>query len=97
MRILSNLTFAWRDGTTDEQIGQITALLDRLSQLHGIERMDYGPSLAVSPISRDYGVSIVFVDEPSFRAYLSDPTHREFAKLGQLLAADTALVQIAPH
>jgi hypothetical protein len=97
MRILSNLTFTWRAGSSDEQIGQLTELLDRLSELPGIERIDYGPSLGLAPIARDYGVSILFSDEPSFRRYLSDPAHRRFAELGQSLAADTAIVQIAPR
>jgi hypothetical protein len=96
MAILSNITFTWKRTTTPQEIARVTGLLGELaSELRGTERFDFGPSLELSPIARDYGVSILFEDERAFRAYLANDRHHEFAALANSLADDVAIVQIA--
>jgi hypothetical protein len=98
MAILSNITFTWKRTTTPEEIARVTGLLDQLArELRGTERFAFGPSLKLSPIARDYGVSMLFEDERAFQAYLANERHHEFAALANSLAEDVAIVQIAPH
>jgi hypothetical protein len=98
MAILSNITFTWKRTATPEEIAHVTELLAELAgELQRIERFDFGPSLKLSPIARDYGVSILFEDERAFQAYLANDRHHEFAALANSLADDVAIVQIAPR
>jgi hypothetical protein len=94
--VLSTMIFSWKEGVTPDQVASVTDVLNRLREATtGVERFDHGPDLGLSPISRDYGVSILFTDTEHWRAYLGTPLHHEFRDLSGALAAETRIVQIA--
>ncbi|MEV6210172.1 Dabb family protein [Kitasatospora sp. NPDC051914] len=95
-KILHSITFTWKASVTPDDIARLSALLDELrGAIAGAERFDFGSGLGLAPNARDFGLVIVFDDEPAFRAYVAHPAHGEAAGLARAMAEDLATVQLA--
>ena len=96
VRILSMTTFTWKKPVAADDVRRVDEIVSELAAtLTGVERMEFGRSLEMSPISRDYAISILFRDADAFRAYPGDPGHRALRKLTEAMAEDVAIVQLA--
>jgi hypothetical protein len=95
-KLLHSIAFTWKDSVTEDQIARLGALLgDVKGQLAGVERFEFGAGFGLAPGAMDFGLVIVFDDEPSFRAHVAHDTHVEVAALARSMAANLAGVQIA--
>ena len=95
-RILSMSTFTWKQPVADADVDRVDKIVAELAAaLDGVERIEFGRSLRMSPISRDYGISILFRDVDAFRGYLADPRHHELREVTEAMAEDVAIVQLA--
>jgi hypothetical protein len=95
-RVLSISTFTWKQPVAAGDVQKVDEILSELATaLAGVERMEFGRSLEMTPISRDYAISILFRDEDAFRAYLSDPRHHTLRELTEAMAQDVAIIQLA--
>ena len=96
VRILSMTTFTWKQPVAADDVRRVDEIVSELATtLAGVERIEFGRSLEMSPISRDYAISILFRDADAFRAYPGDPGHRALRKLTEAMAEDVAIVQLA--
>jgi hypothetical protein len=68
--------FTWVEGTTDEQVAEITAALLTLPGLiPAIRRYTAGPDAGLAAGNGDYAVVATFDDVDGWRAYDTDPEH----------------------
>lgn len=70
--------FRWKDGTTAEQVAEVTAALERLpAQIDALRSYTAQPNLGLRPGGGDFGVVAVVDDEAGVHAYLDHPAHKE--------------------
>lgn len=70
----------WIDGTTAEQVAEVTAALDALPpQIDAIARYTHGPDLALAEGRYDYAVVGDFADADAdaWRTYDTHPVHEK--------------------
>jgi ABC-type molybdate transport system substrate-binding protein len=87
--------FTWAEGTTAEQVAEITAALHTLPGLiPEIRRYIVGPDAALSAGNADYAVVATFDDADGWRAYDANQEHHRIkAELIKPRLASRAAVQ----
>lgn len=87
--------FTWAEGTTAEQVAEISAALATLPGLiPEIRRYTFGPDAALSTGNADYAVAATFDDADGWRAYDANPEHNRIkAELIKPRLAARAAVQ----
>ena len=68
----------WVEGTTAEQVQEVTAALDSLpAQIDAIASYTHGPDLHLAEGRHDYAVVADFADADAWRVYDTHPVHEK--------------------
>jgi hypothetical protein len=94
--ILHQVVFRFREGTTDEQVREVTDALTAMAARNPAVRLyRCGPNLHLRPGGADYGVAAVVDDEAGLVAYLDSPEHLDiFERLLKPIVAERSAVQL---
>ena len=88
--------FTWKDGTTAEQIAEVTRRLEGLgATVPGIRAFACGPDVGGADGHWDYAVNADFDDLDAYRVYATHPDH--LAVIAESIVphrADRAVLQI---
>ncbi len=72
------VVFSWRDGTTQEQVSAVAAVLAELpEQIPAIRRYEFGPDAGLDQANADFAVVAAFEDIGGYLVYRDHPAHRK--------------------
>jgi len=71
------VTLTFRPDTTATVISKLAAALDDLAPQSNAITFQHGTDLGIREGNADYGITAVFNDEETFRAYMASPQHQQ--------------------
>jgi len=94
--ILHLVTFRWHEGTTPEQVAELTAALTAMAAaIPELRAYACGVNMRLRPSPADYGVAAVVDDEDGLAAYLDSDAHAAvYARLLGPMIADRTAAQL---
>ena len=79
--VTHNVVFAWKPGTTAEQVDALRRALDRLADaVADIASIRHGPDLRYRDGNGDYALVATFADRAGWDAYQAHPEHKAFVR-----------------
>jgi len=83
-RVVHNVFFAFKDGTTEEHINNLSqALISLKNAISGIQSFSFGPNSSPEGLQQgyDYGFNMIFESIAHRDAYLIHPAHVEVVEV----------------